>query len=209
VYPREWLSLAAGYQISFHQDPSPIEVGNLEFGYDGFVVQGAFGTRRNDPPTVTCAAAKSSILQGDTTTIRASAKDPDGDRLKYSWATTGGSIDGKEDTATFNAANLAPGKYTVTATVADKKHQASCTSDITVLKRNVAPVVSVEPSTFDITQGDSVNLRCNATDANNDPLTYAWSVDGQRIASESPQITFGSEGRKPGNYAVECAVSDG
>ena len=46
----------------------------------GFVVQGALGTRRNDPPTVTCAVAKASILQGDTTTVRASAVDPDGDR---------------------------------------------------------------------------------------------------------------------------------
>lgn len=208
-YPREWVSVGGGYQVSFHQNPIPTNVGTLEFGYDGFVVQGAFGTRKNEPPTVSCSVAKPSILQGDSTTIRANAVDPDGDRLKYSWASTGGTISGDEDTATFKAENLAPGKYTVTATVSDKKHQASCSSDITVLKRNVAPTASVEPGTFDITQGESVNLRCIGSDANNDPLTYKWSVNGQPLAAEGTQITFGSEGRQPGDYTVQCTVSDG
>jgi outer membrane protein OmpA-like peptidoglycan-associated protein len=209
-YPVEWASIGGGYQISFHQNPTPTKVGSLEFGYDGFVIQGAFGTRRNDPPTVSCSVAKNSILQDDKTTIRASAVDTDGDRLTYSWTTSGGKLAGTEDTATFDASNLAPGKYTVSATVADpKKHQATCSADITVLKRNVAPTASVEPSSFDITQGDTVNLSCNASDANKDPLTYKWTVNGQSLAAEGAQITFGSEGRNPGNYDVQCTVSDG
>ncbi|MBN1568394.1 MAG: PKD domain-containing protein [Acidobacteria bacterium] len=208
-YPREWLSFAGGYQISFHQDPKPTDTGTLEFGYDGFVIQGAVGTRRNDPPTVSCVVAKPSILQGDTTTVRANAVDPDGDRLTYSWSASGGAVDGQDDTATFNAANIAPGRYTVTATVSDKKYQATCSSDITVLKRNVAPTVSLEPGTFDITQGESVSFSCKATDGNNDPLTYSWTVNGQRLAAEGPQITFGSEGRDPGAYEVQCSASDG
>jgi len=77
------------------------------------------------------------------------------------------------------------------------------------LKRNVAPTATVEPGSFDITQGDSVNLRCIATDGNNDPLTYTWTVNGQRLAAEGPQITFGSEGRNPGAYDVQCSASDG
>jgi len=208
-FPAEWAAVGAGYQVSFHQDPIPTTVGTLEFGYDGFVVQGAFGTRRNDPPTVSCSVAKNQILQDDKTTIRASAVDPDGDRLTYSWVTTGGKVAGSEDTATFDASNLAPGKYTCTATVADKTYQASCSADITVLKRNVAPTAAVEPATFDITQGETVNLRCNASDANNDALTYKWTVNGQSLAAEGPQLTFGSEGRNPGSYDVQCTASDG
>ena len=204
-YPNEYVSLGAGYQMSFHQR----EESGLK-DQSGFVVQGTVGTRRNDPPTVTCAVAKPSILQGDTTTVRASAVDPDGDVLAYSWNATGGKIEGAADTATFNAAGLAPGKYTVTATVADrKKHEASCSADIAVLKRNVAPTVSVEPSSFAVTQGESANLRCVAADGNNDSLTYTWTVDGQRLAAEGPQVTFGSEGRKPGTYNVQCTASDG
>jgi outer membrane protein OmpA-like peptidoglycan-associated protein len=204
-YPREWVSLGAGYQVTLHQTDS-----NGMKEKSGFVVQGAFGTRRNDPPTVTCAVAKASILQGDTTTVRASATDPDGDALTYRWNASGGKIDGAADTATFNATGLAPGKYTVTSTVMDrKKHEASCSADITVLKRNIAPTASIEPSSFSLTQGESANLRCIGYDANNDPLTYAWTVDGQRLAAQGTQFTFGSEGRKPGTYNVQCAVSDG
>jgi outer membrane protein OmpA-like peptidoglycan-associated protein len=209
VFPREWLSFGAGYQASFRLSSNRTELGALGLGGDGFVVQGTLGTRRNDPPTVTCAVAKASILQGDTTTIRANAVDPDGDRLKYSWSASAGKIEGTEDTATFNATGLAPGKYTVTGTVADKKHQASCTADITVLKRNIAPTATVDPTSFTITQGESQNLRCIGSDGNNDPLTYSWSVNGQSLAAAGPQITFGSEGRNPGTYNVQCTVSDG
>jgi outer membrane protein OmpA-like peptidoglycan-associated protein len=167
------------------------------------------GVRRNDPPTVTCSVAKASILQADSTTVRASAVDPDGDKLTYSWSTTGGKITGSGDTVTFDATDIAPGKYTVSVTVADKRHQASCSSEITVLKRNHAPTATVEPSTFTVTQGDSQNLRCIGSDPDKDPLTYAWSVNGERLAAAGPQISFGSEGRKPGTYTVTCSVSDG
>jgi len=199
-YPREWVSFGAGYQPTFSQQRA---------GYNGFVVQGTIGTRRNDPPTLTCSSANASILQADTTAIRANAVDPDGDKLTYKWSTSGGKITDKNDTATFDATGIAPGKYTVSVTVADKKHQASCSTDITVLKRNIAPTAKVEPATFSLTQGESQDFRCIGSDGNNDPLAYSWSVEGQKLAAAGQQITFGSEGRKPGNYTVNCTVSDG
>jgi outer membrane protein OmpA-like peptidoglycan-associated protein len=162
----------------------------------------------NHPPIVSCAIAKASIIQGETTTIRANASDPDGERLTYSWSASGGKVSGDDGTGTFDATGVAPGKYTVTATVRDKRNESSCSAEVTVLPRYHTPTVAVEPSTFDITQGDSVNLRCVAKDPDNHPLTYAWSVDGERLAAAGPQITFGSEGRKPGNYKVTCEASN-
>jgi len=199
-YPREWVSLGAGYQPTFRQERA---------GYNGFVVQGTLGTRRNDAPNVTCSTAKATILQTESTAVRANAVDPDGDKLTYDWTSTGGKITGNGDTATFDATNVAPGKYTVTVTVRDKKHVVTCSTEITVLKKNYAPTASVEPSSFALTQGETQNLRCIGTDANNDPLTYTWTVNGQNLAAAGPQITFGSEGRNPGTYTVACNVSDG
>ncbi len=211
VYPRKWVSLGAGYQTTFYHERNNIfrPAGSFSPGHDGFVVQGAIMTRRNDPPKLTCAVAKSSILQADTTTIRANAVDPDGDTLTYTWTASGGKISGTGDTATFDATNVAPGKYTVTVSVSDKKHKVDCSTEITVLKRNHAPTATIEPSTATITQGESANFRCIGSDPDNDKLTYAWTVDGQPLAASGPQISFGSEGRKPGDHTIGCTVSDG
>jgi outer membrane protein OmpA-like peptidoglycan-associated protein len=210
VFPRKWVSLGAGYQLSLHKSNNDTArpAGALDAGHNGFVVQGAFMTRRNDPPKLTCAVAKNSILQGDTTTIRANAVDPDGDSLTYTWTASGGKVSGT-DTATFDATNIAPGKYTVTGTVADKKHKVDCSNEITVLKRNHAPTVTIQPATATLTQGESANFRAVASDPDNDTLTYAWTVNGQPLAASGPQISFGSEGRKPGDYTIACTVSDG
>lgn len=208
-YPRNWLALGGGYQASINHVTRNTALGVEPASPHGFVVQGAVGIRRNDPPTIGCAVAKNTILQDETTTVRVNATDPDNDRLTYSWTATGGKVTGSGDTATFDATGVAPGKYTVTATVRDKKHEVSCSSDITVLKRNVAPKATVEPASFSILPGESANLRCLATDENNDALTYGWTVNGQKLAAEGPQITFGSEGRNPGAYEVVCTASDG
>ncbi len=209
VYPKEWVSFGAGYQASLTHIDDNVYTGALRGGYHGFVVQGTLATRRNDPPVVSCAVAKQTILQTETTTIRANATDPDGDALTFRWSASGGKISGTDSTATFDATDVAPGKYTVTATVADKKHEASCSAEITVLKRNYPPTAKLEPPSANVVQGETVNFRCVATDANNDPLTYTWTVDGQSLAAVGPQIAFGTEGRKPGTYNVKCAVSDG
>jgi outer membrane protein OmpA-like peptidoglycan-associated protein len=177
------------------------------FRYMGGVVF-HIGRRNILPPSVTCSATKSSIIQGETTTIQAKASDPEGAGLTYSWSASGGKVTGSGENATFDSTGVAPGKYTTTASVFDGKYKADCSAEVTVLKRNRPPTATVEPSTFGITQGESANLRCNASDPDNDSLTYAWSVDGQRLAAAGPQITFGSEGRKPGNYTVTCSVSD-
>ena len=167
------------------------------------------GRKNLSPPSVTCSSSKSSIIQEETTEIQAKAFDPDGGKMTYSWNASGGKVVGSGESATFDSTGLAPGKYTVTVTVSDGKFSAICTQDVTVLKRNVAPVVSIEPSSGNITQGDSLPMRCVASDGNNDPLTYAWTVNGQPLAANVNTITFGTEGRNPGQYTVACAVTDG
>jgi outer membrane protein OmpA-like peptidoglycan-associated protein len=162
------------------------------------------------PPSVSCSAAKPSIIEGESTTIQAKGTDPEGAGLTYSWNASGGAkVAGSGENVTFDSTGLTPGKYASTVTVFDGKYKADCSAEVTVLQKNRPPTATVEPSTFTITQGESVNLRCNTSDPDNDQLSYEWSVDGQRLAAASPQIAFGSEGRKPGTYTVTCAVSDG
>jgi outer membrane protein OmpA-like peptidoglycan-associated protein len=175
------------------------------FRYMGGIVF-RVGRRNMEPPSVTCSAAKPTLIQGETTTIQASANDPEGAALKYTWD---GKVTGSGSSVTFDSTGLTPGKYTATVSVFDGKYKADCSTAVTVLKRNRPPTVTVEPNSVTITQGDSANLRAVASDPDNDPLTYAWTVDGQRLAAAGPNITFGCEGRKPGTYNVGVSVSDG
>jgi outer membrane protein OmpA-like peptidoglycan-associated protein len=209
VYPKEWIALGAGYRGSLRHISDSTSLETYGGQTHGLVAQVAFGKRRNEPPTVTCAVANATIKQDETTTVRANAVDPDGDTLTYSWSTTGGKVTGSDSTATFDATGVAPGKYTVTATVSDGKHQVSCSSEITVIKKNLPPTVTCAPESSTITVGESATVRATASDPNNDRLTYAWTINGQRVASEGPELVFGSEGREPGNYTVTVTVSDG
>jgi outer membrane protein OmpA-like peptidoglycan-associated protein len=160
------------------------------------------------PPSVTLTAAKSSLIQGETTTLQAKAFDPDGAKLTYSWSSTCGKVVGTGENATFDSSDVNPGKCAVTVAVSDGKYTSNATENLTVLKRNVLPVASIEPPSATITQGDTLPMRCVASDANNDPLAYSWTVNGQPLAANVTSITFGTEGRKPGQYTVACAVSD-
>lgn len=209
AYPATWMSIGGGYQASLNHVEDGEVAGALGAGYNGFVVQTAFGKRRNDPPTVSCACANPRILQEDSTSVRANSVDPEGDTLTYAWNTTGGKITGSGDTVTFDTADAAPGVYDISVRVSDGKNETECNTQITVLKKNYPPTVTIDPASSSVVQGESQVLNAKASDRNKDPLTYTWTVDGQKLAASGPQITFGSEGRNPGNYNVKVEVSDG
>jgi outer membrane protein OmpA-like peptidoglycan-associated protein len=208
-YLKNWLSVGVGYLASVNHIDGVASQKVYPAGTNGFVAQLALGKRRNDPPKVSCAAASASIKQDEKTAVRASAVDPEGDPLTYAWSVSGGKIAGAEDTVTFDATGVAPGKYTLTATVSDGRHQVTCNTEINVAKNNKPPTVLTEPATATITQGESIGIKAIASDPNNDSLTYSWSVGGERIAADGPSINFGSSGRQPGVYSVAVVVSDG
>jgi hypothetical protein len=73
----------------------------------------------NQNPTISCAADRSPILPGERTGITATASDPDGDPLTYSYTATGGQVTGDGPKAQFDSTGLAPGSYTVKCSVSD------------------------------------------------------------------------------------------
>lgn len=210
AYPREWMSIGAGYRATLNTLEENKAAGIESISPHGFLAQVAFMRRQNHPPTVTCAIQPTSIKQDETATMRASAVDPDGDPVTYSWTSSGGKVTGSGETATFDATGIAPGEYTVTVNVADDHgHTVPCSSKITVIKKNLPPTITCQNPSVSITEGESATLRVQASDPNNDPLTYTWKVGSETLAATGPTITFGSAGRKPGTYQVTATVSDG
>jgi hypothetical protein len=85
----------------------------------------------NRPPTVSLNCVKSSLLPGETTATIATAADPDGDPLAYSWSTSAGKVTGSGPSVTLDTAGVpCDTTITVTVTVSDGRGgtaSASCT----------------------------------------------------------------------------------
>lgn len=75
--------------------------------------------RPNRPPTISCATDRSPIMPGERTGITATASDPDGDPLTYSYSATGGQVTGNGPKAEFDSTGLSAGSYTVKCSVSD------------------------------------------------------------------------------------------
>ena len=75
----------------------------------------------NQPPTISCATDHSPIMPGERTGITATASDPDGDPLTYSYSATGGQVTGDGPKASFDSTGLSAGSYTVKCSVSDGK----------------------------------------------------------------------------------------
>ncbi len=75
----------------------------------------------NHSPVAACWADKKSVVAGsnDAIVVMTRAADPDGDPVQYSWAATGGRVEGAGAQVRWLAGAAAPGNYSVTVTVSD------------------------------------------------------------------------------------------
>jgi outer membrane protein OmpA-like peptidoglycan-associated protein len=163
------------------------------------------------PPTVTCSVSPQQITQGEQATAKANVVVPKkGTKVTYAWTSDGGKVTGAEETATFDATGVNPGKYSVTVMVADKyKHSVPCSTDVTVEKKYLPPTVTCSVSPNSIQVGESATVVAKAASPDGSPLTYSWTVNGQAQAGSTPEFVFGSAGREPGNYSIVVTANTG
>ncbi len=81
--------------------------------------------RPNRPPTMSCAADRTTVVIGDTVQITATASDPDNDPLTYSWKSSGGRVRGRDASVRFETAGLNAGHYSVNGHVDDGRGGAA------------------------------------------------------------------------------------
>ena len=68
---------------------------------------------------------------------------------------------------------------------------------------------SVNPTSLYAGSGDSVAVHVNASDPDNDPLTYSYSATGGRVEGNGADARWNSTGVSVGSYTANVRVDDG
>ncbi|MFY0567704.1 PKD domain-containing protein [Archangium lansingense] len=181
----------------------------------------------NRLPTITqVTATPTSIDEGASTSLSATASDQDGDALTYSWAQIPASPAGTFSNATgatptwkapFLSSNTT---FSLQVTVTDAKGgSAQATVDVAVANvpaLNNAPNVdaAITVSSTSVIAGDTVNLSINASDVDGDPLTYSWTTSTAGQGTFTSTTASSTQWRSPDisaatSFTIELTVSDG
>ena len=83
-----------------------------------------------------------------------------------------------------------------------------CTTALSLDSKHLV-CTGVSADRYEVQPGESGQLTANATEPSGKPLTYKWTATGGRVKGEGTKVTFLSGGLKPGEYTVNCEVSDG
>ena len=75
--------------------------------------------------------------------------------------------------------------------------------------RPPAASCSANPASVFVGSGEVVSVRADASDPDNDPLTYAWTATGGTVDGSGAQVRWSSNGLALGSYTVTARVSDG
>ena len=167
------------------------------------------------------AGVAQNVVAGSTVTLDGSASsDANSDPLTYVWTLTSrpaGSIAALSSTTsakpTFTA--YLAGTYVASLTVSDGKvNSTTVTVSITAAVANVAPVANAGVAQ-NVVAGSAVTLDGSASsDANSDPLTYAWTLTSK--PSGSTAVLSSTTSVKPtftanlaGTYVASLTVNDG
>jgi hypothetical protein len=72
----------------------------------------------------------------------------------------------------------------------------------------VAACSAAQPSVYEGTT-DPIAIHVNASDADNDPLTYSYTATGGTVDGTGPDVRWNPSGLAIGNYTVNAKVDDG
>jgi hypothetical protein len=205
-----WRVFQADYQY-IHADDTQINAFRLSTGavyHIGSIAAAA-------PVTLACTTATPSVFAGETVSVSATAGslDPRAEVL-YSWSGDGVTNNGAS--ATVNTSSMAPGTYSVKATVKEGKpgreglkagEMAECAASFTV-KPYEPPTIacSISPST--IKPGDPATIKATALSPQNRPLTYSYSASAGTVSGSGDTVIYDPAGAPTGAVAITCNVSD-
>lgn len=166
--------------------------------------------KNKQPPTVSCNPSNVSVTEGQSTTLSASASDPNNDSLTYSWSVDGQSVTNDSASFEFGTQGRSVGSHAAAVTVMDVDGlSANCAFSVSVDRRpNRNPTVTVTLEKNEVYAGDTLPASAQGSDPDNDPLTYSWTLDGQNYSGTSNSIQINTSGLAGGRHSVSATVRD-
>ncbi len=157
-------------------------------------------------------AAKNPLQISDTTSVFATVEDVDSEvnSVTYTWRATGGTITGTGDKVVFKAPT-GPGVVEIRLIATDPQgnRDTAVLSMALVAAINDAPqIAAVQKSVPFVAPGESAQLNCLATDANQDPLTFIWTATGGTFSGSGQAVQWTAPTTE-GAVELKVKVSDG
>ena len=162
----------------------------------------------NHRPAIAGLEATEKVVPNGKCEIVCIVSDRDGDTLSYNWSASGGNISGTGAAVNWTAPDSL-GSYNVTVTVTDG-HGEEATKEITIeVRANRAPTISslVADAGWTLPLG-SIQVTCEATDPDDDELSYEWSATGGNISGTGAAVNWTAP-QDVGVYNVTVVVKDG
>jgi outer membrane protein OmpA-like peptidoglycan-associated protein len=208
--------LQADYVFGKHSDAYPLpNTTNLNGArvQAGFVFH--FGV--NPPgaaPSASCSAQPSEVMQGEPVHVTATPSnfDPKHD-LSYSWTTSGGKVAGDTATANVDTTGVAPGSYTATAKITDKKsskNTASCSANFSVKEQpKNAPQISCSANPTTVTAGSPSTISCTCSSPDGRKVSISnWVASAGKVSGTEGSATLDTAGMQAGPVSVSATCTD-
>ncbi len=164
--------------------------------------------------TVACTAAPASMMAGEQVKVTATPSNFNPKRtLGYTWSSTGGKVGGNDASTTIDTNGLAPGTYTVKATVSDNRKKnpevAECNATFTINEPpKHPPTISCTANPTTVRAGDPVNISCNGESPDGRPLTYTHTASNGKLTPNGANATLDTTGMSAGPVTITSNVSD-
>ncbi len=201
-----------------HHDLTPVIAGTnnmtggrirtgLLFSFGGFGPPPA-------PLGASCSINPTSVMAGEPVTMTTTASNiPKNHSVTYNFNSTGGKATPKDNTVAIDTAGLAPGQYTVNATVTDPKAKkaapATCNASFTVQEPpKHPPTVSCSANPSTVQAGQPSTITATGQSPDNRPLTYNFTSSAGRITPSGAQASLDTAGASAGPINVTCTATD-
>jgi outer membrane protein OmpA-like peptidoglycan-associated protein len=166
------------------------------------------------PMTASCMLQPNEVFDGEPVTLTASAQNvPKNHTVTFSFSTSGGKLQAKDNVANVDTTGLAPGSYRVRATVTDPKEKkaapATCDASFAIKERpKHPPAITCSASPTTVKAGEPATITCTVQNPDNRPLTYNWASTGGKLSPHQTTATLDTTGAAAGPINITTRVSD-